>query len=360
MTITFAVAVLIMFLVRGQTTVAVPFYGVGVFMPITAMGLAVRRHVLTHYQGKVRRLGAAAATFVTILAGLVFLGQLIGKWEEGGWIALLGFSVLTVVAHVMLLSPFGYREAGQVNRIVHDKARVQGAMASIVKWQAFKMQEYRYRLMIGIAGFLELFGIGQQQRSLALAGAEGGRMQLTRSARVGTELRQRITPAADGTQSEVRSEVPETNGLAGLHLPPHILRHRIIVPVNGLHQGTMTALRYAQSLSPDVTAVHVSMDAAQAESLGQQWTTWGEGIRLVILESPHNMVLEPLLEYIQGMIRLRQTNEIITVVVPQSVRPRWWTNLMRTQIGVLLRLSLPFETGIVITDVPYVLDGDEE
>ena len=359
-TITFAVAVLIMFLVRGQTTVAVPFYGVGVFMPITAMGLAVRRHVLTHYQGKVRRLGAAAATFVTILAGLVFLGQLIGKWEEGGWIALLGFSVLTVVAHVMLLSPFGYREAGQVNRIVHDKARVQGAMASIVKWQAFKMQEYRYRLMIGIAGFLELFGIGQQQRSLALAGAEGGRMQLTRSARVGTELRQRIAPAADGTQSEVRSEVPETNGLAGLHLPPHILRHRIIVPVNGLHQGTMTALRYAQSLSPDVTAVHVSMDAAQAESLGQQWTTWGEGIRLVILESPHNMVLEPLLEYIQGMIRLRQTNEIITVVVPQSVRPRWWTNLMRTQIGVLLRLSLPFETGIVITDVPYVLDGDEE
>jgi hypothetical protein len=260
----------------------------------------------------------------------------------------------------MLLSPFGYREAGQVHRIVHDKARVQGAMASIVKWQAFKMQEYRYRLMIGIAGFLELFGIGQQQRSLALARAEGDRMQSTHFARRDTELRLRKPPAAAGTQSEVRPEVPETNGLAGLHLPPHILRHRIIVPVNGLHQGTMTALRYAQSLSPDVTAVHVSMDAAQAESLRQQWTTWGEGIRLVVLDSPHNMVLEPLLEYIQGMIGLRQSNEIITVVVPQSVRPRWWTNLMRTQIGVLLRLSLPFETGIVITDVPYVLDGDEE
>lgn len=185
-------------------------------------------------------------------------------------------------------------------------------------------------------------------------------MQSTHFARRDTELRLRKPPAAAGTQSEVRPEVPETNGLAGLHLPPHILRHRIIVPVNGLHQGTMTALRYAQSLSPDVTAVHVSMDAAQAESLRQQWTTWGEGIRLVVLDSPHNMVLEPLLEYIQGMIGLRQSNEIITVVVPQSVRPRWWTNLMRTQIGVLLRLSLPFETGIVITDVPYVLDGDEE
>jgi hypothetical protein len=32
---------------------------------------------------------------------------------------------------------------------------------------------------------------------------------------------------------------------------------------------------------------------------------------------------------------------------------------MRTQMGVLLRLSLPFETGIVITDIPYSLEGEE-
>jgi hypothetical protein len=70
------------------------------------------------------------------------------------------------------------------------------------------------------------------------------------------------------------------------------------------------------------------------------------------------MVLEPLLDYIQGMLAIRQPNEIITVVVPQSVRPRWWSNLMRTQMAVLLRLSLPFQTGIVITDVPYLLDGE--
>jgi hypothetical protein len=50
---------------------------------------------------------------------------------------------------------------------------------------------------------------------------------------------------------------------------------------------------------------------------------------------------------------------VITVVVPQSVRPRWWSNLIRTQMAVLLRLSLPFETGIVITDVPYQLEPEE-
>jgi hypothetical protein len=41
-TITFGLSVIIMLLVRGQTTVAIPFYGVGVFMPIMVMGMAVR------------------------------------------------------------------------------------------------------------------------------------------------------------------------------------------------------------------------------------------------------------------------------------------------------------------------------
>jgi hypothetical protein len=31
---------------------------------------------------------------------------------------------------------------------------------------------------------------------------------------------------------------------------------------------------------------------------------------------------------------------------------------MRTQMAVLLRLSLPFETGVVITDVPYEVERE--
>jgi hypothetical protein len=356
-TISFGVAVLIMLLVRGKTTVAVPFYGVGVFMPITAMGLAVRQHALTHLTGRARRWGVAGATFVAGLAGVVFIGQLIGKWHEGGWIALLGFSVLTVIAHLALLSPFGYREPKQVHRIVHEKARVQGAMASIVKWQAFKMQEYRYRLMIGLAGFMELFGIGQRQRAWAAVNANGGSRPIPPMARM--VAGRPMTPAGgeeDRTRSAVKVGMVDT-APSRFHLPPHIVRHRIIVPVNGLNQGSLTALRYAESLSSDVTAVHVSLDDHETEVLKGEWATWGDGVRLVVLPSPHSMVLEPLLEYIQGVMALRESNEIITVVVPQSIRPRWWSNLMRTQMAVLLRLSLPFETGIVITDVPYELDG---
>ncbi len=167
-TITFGVSVLIMLLVHGNTSVAVPFYGVGVFMPIMMMGLAVRKHILENFTGKIRTWGSRGALFAAVVAGVVFIGQIVGKWEEGGWIRLLTFSTLFTSAHLVLLSPVGYRDPKQIHRIVREKARVKGAMASIVEWQSLKMQEYRYslrnRIFIGVANFYELFGVRRPVR----------------------------------------------------------------------------------------------------------------------------------------------------------------------------------------------------
>jgi len=158
-TITFIVAVVIMFLVKGRTTVAAPFYGVGVFMPIMVMGLAIRKHILTNYTGRVRTWGALGASIAAAIAASVFVGQIVGKWEEGGWVRLITFTTLFVSAHLLLLSPLGYRDPKQIFRIVRQKARVQGAMASIVEWQSLKMQEYRFQLLVGISRFWALFGV---------------------------------------------------------------------------------------------------------------------------------------------------------------------------------------------------------
>jgi hypothetical protein len=163
-TITFGLSVFIMFFVHGQTSLAVPFYGVGVFMPIMIMGLAVRKNILETYTGRTRTWGAFGASFAAALAGVVFIGQLVGKWSEGGWAVLVSFTILAVAAHMMLLSPLGFRNPKQIHRIVRDKARVQGAMASIVEWQSLKMQEYRYDLLVSIARFFELFGVHRPTR----------------------------------------------------------------------------------------------------------------------------------------------------------------------------------------------------
>jgi hypothetical protein len=42
---------------------------------------------------------------------------------------------------------------------VREKARVQGAMASIVEWQSLRMQEYRYSALLALARFFSWFGV---------------------------------------------------------------------------------------------------------------------------------------------------------------------------------------------------------
>lgn len=152
-------AFLIQFLVRGNTGAAVPYYGVGVFLPITAMGLAIRKHIMLHSKGRARTWGVAGATLATALAALVFVGQIVGKWSEGGWLVLISLGILILMAHAILVSPIGYRDPKQIHRIVREKSRIQGQMGSIVEWQSLKTQEYRYRLLNGISRFWEWFGL---------------------------------------------------------------------------------------------------------------------------------------------------------------------------------------------------------
>jgi amino acid transporter len=138
--------------------------------------------------------------------------------------------------------------------------------------------------------------------------------------------------------------------------PPHTARHRVILFVSSVHQGTLAGLRYARLLSDDVTAVHVSMDFAEGEKVQEKWETWGEGVRLIVLDSPYRLLVEPLLAYVETILAHRQPNEIITIVVPQFVPRRWWRNLLHAQTAMWLRLALLFKPGVVITDVPYQVE----
>ena len=142
--------------------------------------------------------------------------------------------------------------------------------------------------------------------------------------------------------------------------PPRVDRHRVIVPVSGVHRGTLAGLRYARALSEDVTAVYVSADPVAAEALEQKWGLWGAGVRLVVVLSPYRLLIEPLIGYVRDVARRRQPNEVITIVVPQFVPRHRWHNVLHSQTAMLLRLALLFEPGIVITNVPYHVGREEE
>lgn len=141
--------------------------------------------------------------------------------------------------------------------------------------------------------------------------------------------------------------------LEGYDGEAQVSRQRVIVPVSSVHRGTLLALRYARTLSKDITAVHVSTDPADAERVRTKWTQWGEGVRLIILDSPYRQLMEPLLQYIDMIYDQCQPNEIITVVVAEFVPEHTWQNALHTQAALTLRLALRAKPGVIVIDVPY-------
>jgi len=135
--------------------------------------------------------------------------------------------------------------------------------------------------------------------------------------------------------------------------PPYTIRHRVLVPISNVHQGTLAALRYARMLSDDVTAVHISMEPDDTDKVRKKWETWGRGTRLVIVDSPYRLFLEPLLNYINEILSHRQPNEAITIVVPHFVPDQKIHNTLHMQTAEMLRRELLSTPGVIITEVPY-------
>ena len=144
-------------------------------------------------------------------------------------------------------------------------------------------------------------------------------------------------------------------------IPPQNTRHRVIMPVSGVHQGTLAALRYARMLSDDVTAIYVMIDPAESEKVQQKWETWGQGVRMVMLNSPYRLLLEPLLGYITDLAQRRQPGETMTIVVPEFVSNSRMTAALHMNTAEILRSQLKRQPGIVIINVPYHVreDGDD-
>ncbi len=135
--------------------------------------------------------------------------------------------------------------------------------------------------------------------------------------------------------------------------PPPAVRHRVILPISGVHRGALEALNYARSLSDDVTAVYISIEPEERDAVERKWNWWGKGVRLVVIDSPYRTFLEPFLGYVDELCGVLQSNERLTIVVPQFNPKHPWHNVLHTQTAFWLRFALLSKRGIVITEVPY-------
>jgi amino acid transporter len=129
---------------------------------------------------------------------------------------------------------------------------------------------------------------------------------------------------------------------------------KVIVPIANINQAVVQTLAYARGLSPDVTAVHVTDDLQEAETLRHQWEAWDVGIPLLLLETPYRSLVNPLLAYIDAL-DTRMPGSPMTVVLPEFVPAHWWEQILHNQTALRLKLALLNRPNTVVTDVPFHL-----
>ncbi len=143
----------------------------------------------------------------------------------------------------------------------------------------------------------------------------------------------------------------------GGYYPPEQVSARsfpAVVPISGVHPGVVDALNYALSISSNVSACYVNLDQNETERIKRNWNLWAKSVHLEILDSPYRSIITPLIDYIEK-VKKDNNAEMISVIVPEFVVPRWYQNFLHNQTFMFLRTMLRLKKGIVVVNVRYHL-----
>ena len=135
---------------------------------------------------------------------------------------------------------------------------------------------------------------------------------------------------------------------------------RVVIPVSGVHRGMIDAVRFASSMTSDVTAVYIEMDAENTEHVRHEWSEWFPDIPLEVVPSPYRSMVGPLLDYLDKTDLEHNDGRQAVLIMPEFVPARWWQSFLHNQSAWLIRAALLYrrrKSGYqhVIIDVPYHL-----
>jgi len=141
----------------------------------------------------------------------------------------------------------------------------------------------------------------------------------------------------------------------------------VIVPIQGWDRLSERALRIAEQISKDITAVYI----CTSQSPGGLPTAWKNHVvtpaqqkgvdppRLKIITSPYRRFLQPLLDYVEE-VKKEKPDRLIAVVIPELAQAHWYEYLLHNQWAALLKLKLFLEAGenVIVVNTPWYLHED--
>ena len=133
-------------------------------------------------------------------------------------------------------------------------------------------------------------------------------------------------------------------------------RNYVVVLVSGVHNATLQAIEYAETLRPsDLRAVSFGLDPVATDKLAEEWMSYEIPVPLELQESPYRDVGQSLASYI-SQFRADGRDRVVTVVIPEFIVGKIRHQFLHGQTALLVKRHLLFERGVVVASVPYHLE----
>jgi len=126
-----------------------------------------------------------------------------------------------------------------------------------------------------------------------------------------------------------------------------------ILLVHDVNKPFLKALNYANSISNNITAVHVCRHPEHAEMLRKQWENLRIPVKLEVIETPYRDILKPLDDYLWQREKELKHGENISVIMIKFVTAHWYDNLLHNHTTYFFTQNLSMHKNVSTIILPF-------
>lgn len=133
-----------------------------------------------------------------------------------------------------------------------------------------------------------------------------------------------------------------------------------ILLVHDINKPFLKAINYANSISNNITALHVCRHPEHAEKLRKQWKELEIPIELNIIETPYRDIIKPMDDYLWLRERELKHGENISVIIIKFITAHWYDNILHNQTTYFFSQNLSKHKSISTVILPFHYKLDDK
>jgi len=126
-----------------------------------------------------------------------------------------------------------------------------------------------------------------------------------------------------------------------------------IVLVQTINKSLLKSLNYANSISDNITALHVCRHPEHAEELKKQWESLNIPVHLEVVLTPYQDIIKPLDNYIWEREAKLNHGENLSVIIVKYVSKHWYDAILHNQTTYFLEHILSKHKSVSSIIMPF-------